>query len=79
MTTDDEDAKIVRSTIGLAHDLGLGVVAEGVENETTWRHLNELGCDVAQGYHISRPLPSHQFTAWLRTCMTRPNSLNRAA
>jgi EAL domain-containing protein (putative c-di-GMP-specific phosphodiesterase class I) len=66
MTKDDDDATIVRSTIGLAHDLGLSVVAEGVETEAAWRLLKKLGCDVAQGYHISRPLPADEFNKWLR-------------
>ena len=55
MAADDNDAAIVRSTIGLAHDLGLRVVAEGIEDQATWDLLTELGCDVAQGYAIGRP------------------------
>ena len=64
MTSNDEDATIVRSTIAMAHDLGLSVVAEGVETESTLRMLARLGCDVAQGYHISPPLPAPEFAAW---------------
>ena len=60
MLTDADSAKIVRSTIGLAHDLDLAVVAEGVENQAVWDQLASLGCDVAQGYHISKPLPAEQ-------------------
>jgi diguanylate cyclase (GGDEF)-like protein len=57
MIQDKDDAVIVRSTIDLAHNLGLKVVAEGVENAETLTLLHELGCDLAQGYHISRPGP----------------------
>ncbi len=65
MATDDNDAVIVRSTIDLGHNLGLRVVAEGVEDEQTWRRLVELGCDVAQGYFIAKPLPSEAVLDWL--------------
>ena len=58
------DAKIVRSTIDLAHNLGLTVVAEGVENAEIMVRLNALGCDEAQGYHLSKPLPVADFAAW---------------
>ncbi len=65
MLKNADSAAIVRATVVLAHDLGLKVVAEGVENQTTWNRLAVLGCDVAQGYHISKPLPAEQFKAWL--------------
>ena len=52
-----ERSRIVRSTIDLAHNLGLRVVAEGVEDAATWQLLIELGCDEAQGYHLGRPAP----------------------
>jgi diguanylate cyclase (GGDEF)-like protein len=55
MSADRSSAAIVRSTIELAHNLGLTVVAEGVENEHTWRDLLHYGCDAAQGYQIGRP------------------------
>lgn len=64
MRTNTDSASIVRATIVLAHDLGLKAVAEGVENQATWNRLAALGCDVAQGYHISKPLPAEQFKAW---------------
>jgi diguanylate cyclase (GGDEF)-like protein len=60
------DQKIVRSTIDLAHNLGLSVVAEGVENEAILARLSALGCDEAQGYHLSKPLPSEAFEGWAR-------------
>ena len=65
MTTEDNDAVIVRSTIDLGQNLGLRVVAEGVESHEMWMQLQNLGCDVAQGYHLSRPLPPHEFHKWL--------------
>ncbi|WP_409242053.1 bifunctional diguanylate cyclase/phosphodiesterase [Curvibacter microcysteis] len=64
MEKDDDDAKIVRSTIDLAHNLGLSVVAEGVENAVILGRLAALSCDEAQGYHISRPLPAEAFLNW---------------
>ena len=65
MLTDENDAVIVRSTVELGHNLGLQLVAEGVENLETWRLLLPLGCDVLQGYHLSRPLPAHALEAWM--------------
>jgi EAL domain-containing protein (putative c-di-GMP-specific phosphodiesterase class I) len=59
------DAFIVRSTIDLAHNLRLKVVAEGVEDEETLRELGRLGCNIVQGFHVSRPLPPDEFRAWL--------------
>jgi diguanylate cyclase (GGDEF)-like protein len=59
------DVAIVRSTIDLAHRLGLRVVAEGVEDVETWRRLCELGCDAAQGFFISRSLEAGEATRWL--------------
>ena len=64
MEKDEDDAKIVRSTIDLAHNLGLTVVAEGVENGLIWSKLKELSCDEAQGYYMSKPLPAIEFSAW---------------
>jgi EAL domain-containing protein (putative c-di-GMP-specific phosphodiesterase class I) len=57
MQASDDDAVIVRSTIDLGHNLGLKVIAEGVETIATWGQLRKLGCDVAQGYYLSRPVP----------------------
>ena len=61
---DSDSAAIVSSTIELGHNLGKKVVAEGVEDLEIWTRLAALGCDVAQGYHISRPMPAEQFLAW---------------
>lgn len=60
------NAAIVRSAIELGHNLGLSVTAEGVEDEAAYETLCELGCDVAQGYFFSRPLPVDQLMTWLR-------------
>ena len=64
MITSKSSAMIVRSTIDLAHNLQLKVVAEGVEDERTFAALAELGCDMAQGYCISRPMPASAFATW---------------
>jgi len=60
------DEAIVRSTITMAHSLGLHVVAEGVEDASTLELLDRLGCDIAQGYYLSRPLPPEDFVRWLQ-------------
>ncbi len=65
MERDMDDAKIVRSTIELAHNLGLSVVAEGVETGKAWKLLEALGCDEGQGYFIGRPVPAAQLLDWL--------------
>ena len=65
MPHDASDAAIVRSTIDLAHNLGLRVVAEGVESHEAWRRLEDLGCDLAQGFHVSRPIPAEAMTRLL--------------
>ena len=65
MTRDGDDAAIVRSTVHLAHDLGLRVVAEGVEDASSYAVLKALGCDIAQGYLLSRPMPAEALQAWL--------------
>ncbi len=67
LATNEEDAVIVRSIIDLAHNLSLAVVAEGVEDEKAMDMLIAAGCDAAQGYHFSRPLPADQLVHWLET------------
>ena len=63
--SDERAAAIVRHTVALAHDLGLSLVAEGVEDAATGRRLAALGCDVAQGYAIARPMPVGDLLRWL--------------
>lgn len=65
MNSNENDAIIVRSLIGLGHNLGLTVVAEGVESQETWDQLKTLGCDFAQGYSMCRPIPQEQMWDWL--------------
>ena len=72
VVSDAHDVAIVRSTICLAHELGLCVVAEGIEDEPTWELLARLGCDTAQGYFISRPLPIATFEEWTRVLRLAP-------
>ena len=66
MARDRIDEVIVRSTIDLAHNMGLAVVAEGVEDEATFDRLRALGCDMVQGYWLSRPLGAAELSAWMR-------------
>lgn len=66
LATDSGDAAIVKSTIELGHNIGLQVVAEGVEDLATWRMLQQMGCDHAQGYCMSKPLPADAFEQWLK-------------
>jgi diguanylate cyclase (GGDEF)-like protein/PAS domain S-box-containing protein len=65
MAHDEDSVVIVRSTIDLAHNLGLQVVAEGVEDRNAYDLLARMGCDAAQGFYMSRPLPLDQLAAWL--------------
>jgi len=65
MDSDPGNATIVRSTIELAHNLGLEVVAEGVETLATWNTLKELGCDIGQGFYFSKPLPPEKLPKWV--------------
>ncbi len=66
MATDEEISTIVRSTIDLGHNLGLRVVAEGVEDLPEWNALRKLGCDDAQGFFMSRPLDARTLAYWIR-------------
>ena len=76
MKDDENDATIVRSSIDLAHNMGLTVVAEGVENADTFSLLTELGCDAAQGIFISQPMPAAKVRSWLRGSPWSPGLRN---
>ncbi len=65
METSESDAKIVHATIDLAHNLGLKVVAEGIETEYALNLLRSLNCDYAQGYYLSHPIPAAELVTWL--------------
>ncbi|NHZ99569.1 EAL domain-containing protein [Massilia sp. CCM 8734] len=65
MENDIGDTKIVRSTIDLGHNMGLRVVAEGIESEAVWRLLAALGCDQGQGYFMSRPIAADKLVGWI--------------
>ncbi|MEJ7806327.1 MAG: EAL domain-containing protein, partial [Telluria sp.] len=65
MEHDIDDTKIVRSTIDLGHNLGLRVVAEGIESEAVWHLLAALGCDQGQGHFMGRPIPGNQLIDWI--------------
>jgi diguanylate cyclase (GGDEF)-like protein len=67
MLENDSDMTIVNATIQLAHNLGLTVAAEGVENSATFNRLKAMGCDSLQGYFISQPLAADEFLTWLQT------------
>jgi len=66
MAADEEISTIVRSTIDLGHNLGLKVVAEGVEELSVWNMLRSLGCDDAQGFFMSKPLAPDALAQWIR-------------
>lgn len=72
MRNDPNDALIVRATVDLGRNLGLDVVAEGVEDRETWEQLGDMGCHLAQGYYVSRPLPRAEMTKWLRRRQVDP-------
>ncbi|MFZ4811332.1 MAG: putative bifunctional diguanylate cyclase/phosphodiesterase [Ilumatobacteraceae bacterium] len=67
MLLDERDEVIVRSTIDLGHNLGMKVAAEGVEDQATLERLRSLGCELAQGYELSPPLPFDRFLVWLNS------------
>jgi len=66
MNNDDNDAAIVRSVIDLGHNLGIKVIAEGVEHLESLVMLKKLGCDAAQGFHIGRPMPAAHVDTWFQ-------------
>jgi len=65
MLQDRNAAVIVQTIVDLGANLGLRVVAEGVEDATTWDRLTDLGCALAQGFHLSRPVPAGVLSTWL--------------
>jgi EAL domain-containing protein (putative c-di-GMP-specific phosphodiesterase class I) len=71
MARDASDAVIVRSTIELAHNMGLDVVAEGVEDEVTLERLRALGCDMVQGFYLSKPLTAVDVPVWMRSARAK--------
>ncbi len=75
MIEEEDDAVIVRSTIDLGRNLGLRVVAEGVETEAAWDRLKELRCDLAQGYFIGEPIPSEDLARWLESVRGRHRTI----
>ena len=72
MLSDNSDNVLVRSSVDLGHNLGLSVVAEGVEDQATATALAGLGCDVLQGYHLARPMTATATTEWMRTRAAQP-------
>ncbi|NLT56494.1 MAG: EAL domain-containing protein [Actinomycetales bacterium] len=77
MATSPENAQIVRSITDLGKNLGLTVIAEGVETSDVMETLATYGCDIAQGYHLSRPLPPDRFLAWCDNRRSDKNSENQ--
>jgi diguanylate cyclase (GGDEF)-like protein len=72
---DGENVAIVRAIVDLGRHLGLDVIAEGVEDETTWRRLDTMGCDLAQGWQLARPMPIEELAPWLAARSTRRSGL----
>jgi diguanylate cyclase len=72
MLRSKDSATIVQSVISLVHDLGLRVVAEGVETEAALDRLQSLGCDVVQGYHIAKPMPASAVPGWIAGWVPKP-------
>jgi len=79
LANDPTDRAIVRAIIGLAHELDLLVVAEGVEDRATWDVLQQAGCDIVQGYFLSRALSAADLVPWLSAFHSRPVPLGRVA
>ncbi|MEQ1528441.1 MAG: GGDEF domain-containing phosphodiesterase, partial [Methylococcales bacterium] len=77
MITSDNDVVIVKAIINLAHNLGLHVTAEGVENQTIMEWLKDYGCDVAQGYHFNKPLSANDFHQWMQMAEWKSAGVSR--
>jgi EAL domain-containing protein (putative c-di-GMP-specific phosphodiesterase class I) len=74
---ENADRSIVEAVVALAHGLGIGVVAEGIETRRQAQRLLELGCDLGQGYLFSRPVPAARTARLLRAPVKRPTGLRR--
>ena len=72
MTTNKDCAVIVKAIIDLGHNLGLKIIAEGVETAAVWQSLSVMGCDYAQGFFMGRPVPVADFDAWLKHWREKP-------
>lgn len=71
MVSNKDCATIVNTVIDLAHNLGLKVIAEGVEDQQAWNYLLQKGCDYAQGFYMGKPMPASAFDAWLKEWRTK--------
>jgi diguanylate cyclase (GGDEF)-like protein len=78
MASDASSAAIVSSTVDLAHALGLRVVAEGIEDEATWKRLRAVGCDAAQGYYLSKPLAPGELESTIETLAARSHAASES-
>jgi EAL domain-containing protein (putative c-di-GMP-specific phosphodiesterase class I) len=77
ISVDHRDRAVVRSALQLGHALDLAVVAEGVEDDATYQHLTREGCNVVQGYFVSKPLPADEFATWLGPRIVTPSGRSR--
>ncbi len=71
MLNDPQTGALTSAIISIAHNLGLTVVAEGVETKEQLKHFKHLKCDVAQGYYFSKPLPTEKFEEYLKTTLKK--------
>lgn len=78
MVGDRKHEAICRATIALGHDLGLEVIAEGIEDRGTWELLNALGCDSGQGYTVARPMPAADVDMWLQSWVSGVSFIRRS-
>src|SRR5207302_10852076 len=74
LRSDADNIAIVNALLDLARNFELQVVAEGVEDQETWIMLAALGCDVVQGYYLSKPIPTAEFATWLAQRVDTPAS-----
>jgi hypothetical protein len=74
MANDPDSAVIVRSAVDLGHNLGMTVVAEGVQDSITRSDLADMGCDLVQGYEICRPVPARELELWIETHLVTDSS-----